>query len=308
MKTQKTHLKSFLVVPSVKLPRFSTKLTEIFQDNNKIQMPDAVIIDLEDSVPPDQKETGRHLAHDFFHSPTFESINNACTWFIKVNDTLTDYITDDINLVKTFAHKGIGLALPKVGQIDEVQTVVSKSGIEPHLCLPTIETLKGFEQRDILLTNWSQLGVKQFVFGAGDMSYELDIERNYSLSVLNFIFVSLLISAKIHKVNFIDSPSRFIPSKDKACHAEVERECLDVFKNGGCGKIAIHPSQIAIINQIFHGTDYQHAASLVNLFESNTESRAHVDVLTGQYVGSPSYKQAKRTVATKQEDQNIEHG
>ncbi len=306
MKAQKTHLKSFLVVPSVKLPRFSIKLTEIFQDNNKIQKPDAVIIDLEDSVPPDQKETGRHLAYDFFHSSAFESINTACTWFIKVNDTLTDYIADDIKLVQTVVHKGIGLALPKVGQADEVQTVLLKSGVEPHLCLPTIETLKGFEQRDILLTNWSQLGVKQFVFGAGDMSYELDIERNYSLSVLNFIFVSLLISAKIHKVNFIDSPSRFIPAKDKACHTEVERECLDIFRNGGSGKIAIHPSQIAIINQIFRGIDYQHAESLVNTFESNTESRAHVDILTGQYVGSPSYKHAKRIVAAKPEDRNTE--
>lgn len=304
MKEQKINLKSFLVVPSVKLPRFSAKLTEIFSGSDKIQMPDAVIVDLEDSIPPNQKEVGRQLAHDFFHSSAFES--NACTWFIKVNDTLTDYIADDINLMKTVAHKGIGLALPKVGQIDEVQTVLSKSGVEPHLCLPTIETLKGFEQRDILLANWSQLGVKQFVFGAGDMSYELDIERNYSLSVLNFIFVSLLISAKIHKINFIDSPSRFIPTKDSTCHAEVERECLDVFRNGGSGKIAIHPSQVAIINNVFRDADYQHAESLVNMFESNTESRAHVDASTGQYVGSPSYKRAKQIISAQKKEPSAE--
>lgn len=294
--------KTFLVVPSVKLPRFGDKLLSLFAQQDPMQHPEAVIIDLEDSVPPEKKNEGRRLVSEFLQSSLFGQIASRGIWLVKTNDMQTPYISEDLVMLRAMTehYPNIGLALPKINEISEMEEALKRSNTLPKYSLPTLETVQGFANRDILFKNWATLGIRFFAFGAGDMSYDLDVERDYSIAILNFVLISILVSAKINQIDFVDSPSRLIPSKEPHVAEQVEKECRYVFQNGGRGKIAIHPSQLPIINRAFCQSDVEHAQILVDLFDSNTESRAHVDPYTHQYVGTPSYKQAQQILTNSQ--------
>lgn len=113
-----------------------------------------------------------------------------------------------------------------------------------------IETLKGYRNRDSILRS---IGFKDlFSIGYEDFSKELLIERPENLNSQNpisHILMEFLISARENNITMIDAVSRKFETK--ANLKKFKDECKFTEKLGLSGKVAIHPSQVKIINSVF---------------------------------------------------------
>ena len=77
----------------------------------------------------------------------------------------------------------------------------------------------------------------------------------------------------------------------------LRRECEEARRDGFAGKIAIHPAQVPIINELFTPTPeaLAHAQAVVDAFAQNPG--AGVVAIGGVMVDRPHLKQAERVLA-----------
>lgn len=77
----------------------------------------------------------------------------------------------------------------------------------------------------------------------------------------------------------------------------LKRECEDGRRDGYLGKIAIHPDQVAIINEAFtpSAAEIEHAQAVVDAFAANPDAGALN--LNGKMIDMPHLKQAERILA-----------
>lgn len=146
----------------------------------------------------------------------------------------------------------------------------------------------------------ASMGMLHVAFGAGDMSLELGVERDYQLALLQHVIMSLVVSAKTHRLRLIDAPSRVIPSTQstRGWQLMLEEECRWSHANGLSGKLAVHPEQIATIHGVFdQRSKFEWAKQVVADFADNPGKRSVVSSVTGGYMGTPTLKQAQAILA-----------
>jgi citrate lyase subunit beta/citryl-CoA lyase len=75
------------------------------------------------------------------------------------------------------------------------------------------------------------------------------------------------------------------------------RECNEARRDGFLGKIAIHPDQVAVINEAFTpaADEVAHAQAVIAAFAANPE--AGTLSLDGKMIDKPHLKQAERVMA-----------
>jgi citrate lyase beta subunit len=162
--------------------------------------------------------------------------------------------------------------------------------------IPLIETIDGHRNRKDIFHFALQQGCECVAFGAGDMSYELGIRRDYNLVLLQRIIADLLIEAKRSRINIIDSPSRILPGAGDDGASRLLGECAWSRDNGFQGKLAVHPAQIAAIESTFsRPADDTLSERILQMFEGVGTTRAWRCPETGNYVGLPSMRAALRS-------------
>jgi citrate lyase beta subunit len=198
-----------------------------------------------------------------------------------------------MELLHSLRPKDIGIMLPKCGNDEDLKSVEEfHRPLVP--IIPTIETIEGFEYRNNIFDLSKKIGVKCIAFGAGDMSLDLGIERNYALPVLRHVICALLVSAKRYKLDLIDSPSRVLPGKGSDWEQLIAEECVFASDNGFSGKLAIHPSQVRIIEQVFNSeSKIERARKVLADFENNPQTQTVRSSETGDYIGTPVLRYAK---------------
>jgi citrate lyase subunit beta / citryl-CoA lyase len=77
----------------------------------------------------------------------------------------------------------------------------------------------------------------------------------------------------------------------------LRQECLNAFRDGFSGKMAIHPAQISVINEAFTPSDtaVMQAAAIVEAFKNAGD--AGVISLNGRMLDRPHLKLAERILA-----------
>lgn len=215
---------------------------------------DVVIVDLEDSVSPDNKANARAIASTFIAS---ERRNTRAKVYIRVNDLATGLTDDDLSAVVKTAPDGI--MLPKSNSGADVEQLAVKMRVreaEADLpdgairILPLItETAAG------VLSAGTYAGVSQrlsgVTWGAEDLSAAIgahsarDEQGNYT-DVFRIARAMTLLAASAADVAAVDTV--FPNFRDVA---GFERECRDAVRDGFTAKMAIHPDQVAVINRIF---------------------------------------------------------
>ena len=80
-------------------------------------------------------------------------------------------------------------------------------------------------------------------------------------------------------------------------NALLLRECEAARRDGYLGKIAIHPDQVAIINEAFtpSSAEIAHAQAIIAAFAANPDAGALS--LGGKMIDMPHLKQAERILA-----------
>lgn len=244
---------------------------------------DAIVLDLEDSVPPDEKGRARELVRDFTQGAGTE--HRADIW-VRVNGLDTPFVDDDIKAVVVPGLAGI--RLPKVEDPEAVSAVAARlaeyelqAGMqgESLSIVCGIESAVGVDRaREIAV---SSRRVHALAFGAADFCADLGAEEDERRSA-TLVARSLLALASRQAgiAPPIDSVYTAIDDDEGLRRTTLAGKALGFFGRG-----AIHPRQLDVIHQIFTPTasDVAHAQAVVQAARESG-ARGAIRMRSGEFV------------------------
>ena len=261
---------------------------------------DMVLIDLEDAVAPNQKESARTQA--------VAAINNA-DWgntvvCVRTNAFHSSWVRDDIAyLVENASQRLDELMIPKIdaaGEVAEVERLIADAewraertdrlGLEIQ-----IESVQGFTAVKEICLGSNRL--EALVFGPADFSASLGIPAlpgNPARAHLPFVLTQMLIAARSVGIQVIDGPS-FVLHDEQALRQDAQLS-VDL---GFDGKWAIHPEQVPILNELYTPSPelVSRAQAIVRAYESATDDGAGATDLDGEMLDEASAKAAQVVLA-----------
>jgi citrate lyase subunit beta / citryl-CoA lyase len=216
---------------------------------------DALIIDLEDSIAPDGKSAARQSAAAFLKETMASPARPGI--LVRVNGLQTGLIDDDLDAITPA--KPDGIMLPKAEG--------GASVIHADAKLAVREALNGLPDGHIkILALATETAAALFVagtfagssarlnglsWGAEDLSAELGAQANRDaqgrwLDPYRLARVLCLAGAAAAQVEAIDTV--YVDFRNSE---GFRRECEEACRDGFVGKLAIHPAQVPIINEVF---------------------------------------------------------
>ncbi len=201
---------------------------------------DAIVLDLEDAVPPDRKDEARAQVAQWLAGYEVDA-GAAPSIVIRVNAADTPWHATDVDLC---TQAGVAaLMLPKAEDAAVVRAIAA--GLPSVALLPLIETARGVARLDEIA---AAPGVLRLVFGTVDFQADLDIEGD-GLELLYFRSQMVLASRLAGLQPPIDGVSTAIDDP-----ARIEADALQARRLGFGAKLCIHPKQVAMVNQGFSPT------------------------------------------------------
>jgi len=261
---------------------------------------DTLVLDLEDSVTPENKDSARGVITQWLKTVDFGRIERM----VRFNPLDTAWGLADLEM--TMEGPPDSYMVPKVRTRDDLLKVDSiltrlerqyghREGGVKLLVLAT-ETSQG-------LLNIGSLGncprVDSMSWGSEDLSAAIGARRSRDdsgqlLEVFRYARLMTLIAATAADVQPIDTV--FVDVRDSE---GLRRECRDVAAMGFTGKITIHPSQVEVVNEVFSPSaeEVTYAEELLAALEENRKAGRMAFSFRGEMVDVPHFKRAERILA-----------
>lgn len=256
---------------------------------------DALIVDLEDSVSADRKREARATALAFLQHAKRDGLK----LLVRVNALDTGLTDDDLDAI--VPGKPDAIMLPKAAGGASVTHLHAKlSAREAIAGLPDGEigiVALATETAASLFTTGTYAGssprLAALTWGAEDLSADLGAETNRDesgrfLDPYRLARTLCLAGAAAAGVPAIDTV--YVDFRNDA---GLRRECEEARRDGFAAKMAIHPAQVAVINDVFTPTPdaIVHAQSIVAAFEA--QPGAGVVGIGGKMYDRPHLVRAK---------------
>ena len=263
---------------------------------------DAVVLDLEDAVPIDQKESARAAVRQAI--PSVKSHGGRV--YVRINPL--GQKTDFSRSLGVPDLEGVacpeldGVVVPKVesGQeLVEVDLVLGR--LEQRLGLPSgvievvpiIETALGLWNAYEIARSIPRVG--SLHFGAGDFTRDLRLEWSREETELLYARSRLVMVCRAAGVQ-APTDSVWVRLNDDEGMANSARRARGL---GFQGKSCIHPRQVTIVNQVFSSVspeELERARKIVAAFqEAEARSSASIQV-DGQFVDYPLVESARQVL------------
>jgi citrate lyase subunit beta / citryl-CoA lyase len=232
---------------------------------------DAVILDLEDAVPPEQKPAARTLVA--------LALADHPAW-VRVNAARTRDCADDLAAVGDLA---FGIRIPKTESPDDVAWVAERAPGRPLIC--AIETARGVLAAQEIA---AVLGVRHLAMGGVDLQRDL-AAGNGNLHTLYVRSHLVVVSRAAGLQPPIDSVYPHLD--DLAGLREQAQFARDL---GLFGKSAIHPRQLAVLHEVFTPSEREivWARLVVSAFDDAGEAACRLP--DGEFVDLPVAQRARR--------------
>ena len=217
---------------------------------------DHVFLDLEDAVAPGAKVAARGQIVSALNSLDF----GASVRCVRINDLDTLYAYEDIITVVEGAGANLDTILvPKVRTACDVRFVdrllsqiEGKLGLERRIGIEVlIEEAEAIMRVDEIAAASDRL--EAMVFGMGDYSASQGIDpraisgdSGYPGDIWHYARFKMIVAARANGIDAVDGP--FVNFKDGDW---FRTECVRAKQLGAVGKWAIHPSQVAIAQEVF---------------------------------------------------------
>lgn len=254
---------------------------------------DALVLDLEDAVPPNRKDGTREVVAGWLRDVDFGGRERV----VRINPTDTPWGRDD--LIGTASAPPDAYLVPKVGgpeEIAEIDQILTAAGHPPdrvRLLVLGTETPQGL-LRIRELTRCDRIDA--LTWGAEDLSAAIGARRNRDdrgeyLEIFRYARLMTVLAATAAHVQPLDTVYIDFKNLDG-----LRRECRSAAEMGFTGKMTIHPSQVEIVNGAFTPTAEEIETSRA-LLEANEEARAAgkgAFRFRGQMVDAPHVTQAQR--------------
>ncbi len=212
---------------------------------------DAVVLDLEDAVPPGEKDRARELVSRALDARAVTRDAGPLA-FVRVNGSRSPELRDDLAAV---VRSGLaGLRVPKVETADEVVELDARLGASEQLAglpLGSVSLVCGIESALGVLAAASIAGASPRVlalsFGAADFAADVGLTEGPARRETLTARSMLVLASRAAGIRPpIDSVHVAI---DDA--AGLERTTHEGRSLGFFGRSAIHPAQLPIINRVF---------------------------------------------------------
>jgi len=282
--------RSCLVVPGSEV-RFHAKANDAAADE--------IIFDLEDSVAPTAKADARVAIVAALRTYPYAGKTRT----VRVNAVDSEWYADDIvALVGEVGDRIDCVMLPKAEFVEEIRSVDDalaqlerKHGIERRIGLELqIESARGMDRVSEIAAACAR--TETLVLGPGDLAASLRVPeltigavRDYPGDFWHYFIARIVIAARAYGLQPIDGPYAAIA--DTTGLRESARRSAAL----GCdGKWAIHPSQVATINEVFTPTQKQidRAAEILAAYEAATDRRTGAVRLGDEMIDEATRKMA----------------
>jgi len=289
--------RSSLILP-VNVPRFVEKAGS--------RGADAVVLDLEDSVPSAEKATARRLVRDALALAG----RGGAEVVVRVNNDPA-LLWEDVDAA---VHPGLdGLALPKAESPEQIHDLVGRiedlerrRGIEPgHIRLSlAVETPRGLLQAEAIATSAPRIatmgvGVEDYCLELGVEPSADGVELLYAVSRV----VTICKAVGVQPTGLLGSIANFrdLTAFEAAAVRARQLGC----EGAGC----IHPDQVEVLNRVFSPdpAKVEYARRVVEAFEGGLERGTASVNLDGKMVDIPVYKRAEVILARARMVAEAEH-
>jgi len=269
--------------------------------NAGLHAPDAIILDLEDSVHPAEKDAARILVRNTLRAVDF----GVCERMVRINqlprglDDLAELIPEAPDLI----------LLPKTEkpeQVMEVDRVISdlkgRHEIErPTWIMPILESALGIEN-SFAIANAST-NVVALTIGLEDYTSDLGVVKTGEGRETLYARMRLVNAAKAAGIQAIDSVYGDVADLDGLRRWGENSRALG-FEGMGC----VHPSQIAVIHEAFSPSqaEIDKALKIVAAFEDAQQRGLGVVSLGSKMIDPPVVERARKLIART--NQTVRHG
>ncbi|MGH9839801.1 MAG: HpcH/HpaI aldolase/citrate lyase family protein [Blastocatellia bacterium] len=253
---------------------------------------DAVVLDLEDAVPLNQKLEARRMIADALSRP----LAGKAPAYVRINAVSTDLWQDDIAAAVAPGLRGIRLA--KAESAEEVRRASEalalaegKAGIPVGALriVPTIESARGVIAAFEIA---SAPRVESLSFGAADFIRDIGATVDGDESQTLYARSHLVAASRAAGIQ-PPVASVFTNLKDLEGLRRTTQQAAHL---GFFGRSCIHPSQVAVVNEVFTPTQeaIAEAEAVVRAFDEAVASGAGVATLAnGQFIDAPIVARAK---------------
>lgn len=253
---------------------------------------DAVIFDLEDAVPDDAVPQARENVAEVTASASLDDVERC----VRINGYRTDMWLDD--LLTAVEHDVETVILPMIETPAELETFVAVArqadGTTPEF-VATVETPRGLSGVEEIADRGGEFPeVTGLSFGFGDYTNAIGatgrparVREHVSLRT-----VGAAATAGLDPLGTVYQDFR-----DAEGHREAAERAREI---GYVGKMAIHPAQIEVLNDVFTPTDeeVERARRFVEAFEDSPKDSLVVD---GVFLDTAIVEQYE-TVLTRHEE------
>lgn len=241
---------------------------------------DAIVLDLEDSVPPGEKDAAR--AHVRDRIATWPATGPAL--FVRINPPRFGMVAEDAGALH--GHPNVGVLVPKVDRAVELALVFATFGRERET-LVNIETPRSLLRAEEFADT---PGVTGLFLGGEDLTRALGMSRTPGGAELSWARFMLVTAARAGGVDVYDS---ICPEfRDMAV---LEHDCRTAAAFGFDGKFAIHPAQIPLIHAAFTPTaeEVAQAQRIVAAYDDAVAHGLGSVAVDGQMVDPPVADRAR---------------
>ncbi len=281
---------------------------------------DVVFLDLEDAVAPDDKAKAR--------SNVIEALRrydwSRCAVSVRINGLDTHFCYRDVvDVVEQAGDKLDTLLIPKVGSAADIYFVATlldqieqAKGLKPVNLHVLIETAMGMANVEEIARACPER-LEAMVFGVADYAASTQARTthiggaNADYSVLtdadekgmryrywgdqwHFALSRMIVACRAYGLRPIDGP--FGDFSDPEGYLAAARRAAAL----GCeGKWAIHPSQIALANEVYTPAEreIQHAQAILHAMQEAARQGKGAVSLNGRLIDAASRRMAENTIA-----------
>ncbi|MDQ3106267.1 MAG: CoA ester lyase [Actinomycetota bacterium] len=265
---------------------------------------DMTFLDLEDSVAPLEKEAARAKVVDAIKNLDW----GDRTLCVRVNAWDTQWtVYDIIDVVGNAGERLDEIMLPKVQSAAEVVAmdllltqVEAKAGLPiGHIGIEAqIETARGLINVEEICAASPRL--ETIIFGPADFAASMEMPvltggvqiPEYPGDHFHYVFSKILMAGRANGLQVIDGPYLYVRDPDG-----FRDYCNRTKVLGYDGKWALHPDQVAILNEVFSPTQEQFdkAHDILDAYKKATEG----DRMGAVMFGDEMIDEASRKMANK---------
>ena len=263
---------NFLFVPGTRPERFSKALHS---------GADAVVLDLEDAVPEEDKEEARNAIRAAWPGFTDEQKNRLV---IRTNSPGTKFYAADLILAQELNVSCI--LIPKSESIDQINGAAL---ILPNTAIiPMIETALGLDRLSEI-ANSNQ--VIRLALGNLDLQADLGMVCDPDETELQTARYQIVLASRLAQIAPpIDGVT---PSTDDA--ARISNDAQRAKRMGFGAKLCIHPKQVSLVKAAFMPS-VQEITWAQRVIEADKNAKGGAVKLDGRMIDRPVVLLAKRTI------------